>query len=131
MPSAIFTAFIATLAQGGVDAPASSSFNFYIWKVVVIVGVGAVILFYLLKRFADAWNHHKTGMLIAQNEIGDVSSPPEDEVDYPDDEDDIPVDDVVIGADAEDEDDNPDEEEDNPEDDEAKGADAEDDEDNA
>ena len=106
MPSAIFTAFIATLAQGGVAAPASSSINYYIRTVVVIVGVGAVILFYLLKRFADAWNPHNTGMLIAQNEIGEVPSHPEDDADNPEAEDDNPEDDEAKGADAEDDEDN-------------------------
>jgi len=124
VPSAIFTAFIATLAQGGVDAPASSSFNFYIWKVVIIVGVSAVILFYVLKRFADAWNHHKTGMLIAQNEIGEAPSPLEDDeakdTDAEDDTDTPEDNDEEKDADAEDDTDTP---EDN---DEEKDADAED-----
>ena len=77
MISANILPLFTTLSQSAAASP-SSGFDFSIWKLVIVVGVGGVIVFYVVKRFADVWNRHKTAALIAQVEEPEPTAAPVD-----------------------------------------------------
>lgn len=56
--------FLSVLGQ----TPRSTSIDFAYWKWVVLVGVAAVVVFYVLKRVADVVVDRKTDKLIREVE---------------------------------------------------------------
>lgn len=70
MMSFCITVFLATFCQ----TPKSTSIDFTYWKWVVLVGVAAVVIFYLLKRVADIVVDRKTDRLIRDVEKEEENS---------------------------------------------------------
>jgi hypothetical protein len=56
-----------------VPSPAASGFEFGIWRWVIIIGVGAVVLFYAIKRISDVLVNRKTDLIIRESEKEDDS----------------------------------------------------------
>ncbi len=55
---------VAPLLAASDPAPSSTSISLEVWKWVIIIGVAAVIVFYVIKRVADVVVKRKTAAMI-------------------------------------------------------------------
>ncbi|MCP4679505.1 MAG: hypothetical protein GY854_29245 [Deltaproteobacteria bacterium] len=55
---------VAALLAASDPAPSSTSISLAVWKWVIIIGVAAVIVFYVIKRVADVVVKRKTDAMI-------------------------------------------------------------------
>lgn len=62
------------LLNGATPAAPSTQIDLAIWKVVIIIGVVAIVAFYFIKRIADIFVDRKTASII--RDLNDDASPP-------------------------------------------------------
>ncbi|MCP4599132.1 MAG: hypothetical protein GY847_01100 [Proteobacteria bacterium] len=75
----MFTTYSLTAILGAVDpAPSSTNINLAVWRWVIIIGIAAVVIFYVIKRVSDIVVKKKTDAII-RDVVGDDASGCDDE----------------------------------------------------
>ncbi len=65
------TSLLQAVATEPVTEPASPEINLVVWKWVIIIGVAAIVAFYVIKRVADVAVKKKTDDMIRSVEDDD------------------------------------------------------------